>query len=92
MHEYHSSHVTYSVHLTAVHVVDLRCSPVSAYTQVHAHSATVGIFSVMNPLCADSPAATTLVSASPVEVTPQVEEQVELYDSEPGQIHFLATI
>lgn len=40
---------------------------------------------------ADSPAATTLVSASPVEVTPQVEEQVELYDSEPGSCSDLDT-
>ncbi|KAL3130374.1 hypothetical protein ABBQ38_008200 [Trebouxia sp. C0009 RCD-2024] len=39
----------------------------------------------------DSPSASTLPSASPMLVTPQVEEQVELYDSEPGSCSDLDT-
>ena len=52
---------------------------------VHMHKTQLQAVSHCQAWCADSPAVSICPTASPVLVTPKVEEHFELDDSEPGE-------
>ena len=50
----------------------------------------IGSLLILSLVCADSPSVSISPTASPVLVTPKVEEHVELDDSEPGEQNIIA--
>ena len=68
----------------------LDCS--ATLTCPYALEPATGILSLPILVCADSPSVSISPTASPVLVTPKVEEHVELDDSEPGEYNYCTVL